>query len=198
MSNIKDKRNKLVLIEEIIEREEFGLYNIGKSIDFIMPEISKIKKVLLNKSNEKHNYEKELYYKLCTKINVDNYLEYFKILDKHIEQKKKRNKAITPKEYTYTPRKVQEITVGANEISKKLRMKLKKYIYLQSSSPNMITIYLRTKKEYNENIAELKEINNILKSLNIKLIIKIIGESQIVKNMTPKEKKEFVDFLKTY
>jgi len=97
MANVKDKRNKLVLIEEIIEREEFGLYNIGKSIDFIMPEISKIKKVLLKKSNEKNNYEKELYYKLCTKMNLDNYLEYFKVLDQHIEQKKKRNKIKTNK-----------------------------------------------------------------------------------------------------
>ena len=198
MANIKDKRNKLVLIEEIIDKEEFGLYNIGKNINFIMPEIARIKKALLKKSNEKSNYEKEFYYKLCTKINLDNYLEYFKALDKHIEKKKRQNKTITSKEYTFVPRKVKEITVGTNEISNKLRMKLKKYIYLQSSSPSVVTIYLRTKKEYNENIADLKEINNILKSLNIKLTINIIGESQIIKNMTPKEKKEFVDFLKTY
>ena len=198
MVNLKNKRNKLVLIEEIIENEDFGLYNVGKGINFIMPELSRIKKVLLKKSNEKSNYEKEFYYKLCTKINLDNYLEYFKILDQHIEKKRKQNKTMVSKEHTFAPRKTAEITVGANELSNKLRMKLKKYIYLQSSSPNIITIYLRTKKEYNENIAELKEINNMLKSLNIKSVINIIGESEIIKNMNAKEKKEFIDFLRTY
>lgn len=198
MVNLKNKRNKLVLIEEIIENEEFGLYNIGKGIDFIMPELSRIKKLLLKKSNEKINYEKEFYYKLCVKINLDNYLEYFKILDQHIEKNRRRSKAKSSEEYTFAPRKTAEITVGANEMSNALRMRLKKYIYLHSSSPSMVTIYLRTKKEYNENIAELKEINNMLKGLNIKFSIKIIGESEIIKNMNPKEKKEFVDFLKTY
>lgn len=198
MVNLKNKRNKLVLIEEIIENEEFGLYNIGKGIDFIMPELSRIKKLLLKKSNEKINYEKEFYYKLCVKINLDNYLEYFKVLDQHIEKNRRRSKATGSKEYTFAPRKTAEITVGANEMSNALRMRLKKYIYLHSSSPSMVTIYLRTKKEYNENIAELKEINNMLKGLNIKFSIKIIGESEIIKNMNPKEKKEFVDFLKTY
>lgn len=198
MVNLKNKRNKLALIEEIIENEKFGLYNIGKSIDFIMPELSKIKKLLLKKSNEKTNYEKEFYYKLCIKINLDNYLEYFKILDQHIEKKRRQNKTIVTEEYTFEPRKTAEITVGTNEISNTLRVKLKKYIYLQSSSPSMVTIYLRTKKEYNENISELKEINNMLKSLNIKFSIKIIGESEIIKNMNPKEKKEFIDFLRDY
>lgn len=198
MLTLREKRNKLALIEEIILNEQFGLYNVCKNINFIMPELSKIKKILLQKSNEKSNYEKELYYTICVKINLNNYLDYFKLLDQHIQKKKREGKTSSNKKYTFAPRKRQEIVVGAKEIPISLKERLKKYIYLQTSNPGSVAIYLRTKKEYEENLFELKEINKELNNLNIKLTINIICESNIIKNMKPMEKKEFIEFLKDY
>lgn len=198
MITAKEKRNKLALIEDIIVNEQFGLYNVSKNMAFTMPELSKIKKILLNKSHEKNNYEKELYYKISIKINLNNYLDYFKVLDEHIQKNNKQKKSFNNKEMILSSRKTAEIVVGVNDITDEVKMKLKKYIYLQTSSPKAITIYLRKNKDYLDNIAEIKEISRMLQKTSTKLDIKIVCESNIIKNMNPLEKKEFISFMKSY
>ena len=201
MSNIKNKRNNLALIEEMIEKETEGFQNIAKSIDFIMTDIFKIKKALVAKSKTVAGYEKELYYKISVKINLKNYMEYFKVLDEHIRRKGKsinKNTAIEEianpidyKDLELAPRVNAEITVGEKGISDNLKMRLKNFIYLNNSSDKRIDVYLRNTTDYNKNLNELKYIKKSLYSVGYNLNIHILGESNIIKSMDKKEKREF-------
>ena len=72
MGNLKDKRNNIALLEDMIKEEKVGFVQISQKIDFIMPDIFKIKKALVFKSKSVTGYEKELYYKISVKINLKN------------------------------------------------------------------------------------------------------------------------------
>lgn len=201
MSNLKDKRNGIALIEELIENECFGIVEEAKKIKFIMPEMFRIKKLLALKSKQAKGYEKELFYKVSVKLTLNNYMEFFKILDTHFKNKKKddnedRNNNIDKKQLS--PRKSSEITIGTNTIPDYLKERLQKYVYFFDKDDKYIHVYLRNKDEYKRNLAELKFINNAVNKNMIKIKIHLISESQIIINMNKLEKKEFVEFLNSY
>lgn len=202
MGNLKEKRNKIALIEEIIDSEMFGLVDVAKEITFVMTEISRIKKALFDKSKSKIGYEKEMYYKMAIKTNINNYMDYFKILDSHILKKSKNigkpNNSKQPDKYELAPRKTAEIEIGQRDIPNFLKGRLKQFVYLQTSRPNSISIYLRNRKDYENNLSELKAIKGFLDTYKFNCKIYIIGSSKIIEDMSGVEKREFVEFLSSY
>lgn len=202
MGNLKDKRNNIALLEDMIKDEKVGFVQIGQKVDFIMPDIFKIKKALVFKSKSAVGYEKELYYKISVKINLKNYMEYFNILDKHFNKKSKNiNKVVDENQkdkYELVPRKTAEITIGVQELPIYIKNKLKKYVYHLDNANSIVKIYLRNKEEYRKNLAELKEIKKYLEKYKIGIKVYILCESEIILSMNKIEKREFVEFLNSY
>lgn len=202
MGNLKDKRNNIALLEDMIKEEKVGFVQISQNIDFIMPDIFKIKKALVFKSKSVTGYEKELYYKISVKINLKNYMEYFNILDKHFEKKSKNINKIADEnqkdKYELAPRNTAEITIGVQELPIYIKNKLKKYVYHLDNKNSIAKIYLRNKDEYRKNLAELKEIKRYLEKYKFGIKVYILCESEIILNMNKIEKREFVEFLNSY
>lgn len=202
MGNLKDKRNNIALLEDMIKEEKVGFVQISQKIDFIMPDIFKIKKALVFKSKSVTGYEKELYYKISVKINLKNYMEYFNILDKHFEKKSKNINKIADEnqkdKYELAPRNTAEITIGVQELPIYIKNKLKKYVYHLDNKNSIAKIYLRNKDEYRKNLAELKEIKRYLEKYKFGIKVYILCESEIILNMNKIEKREFVEFLNSY
>lgn len=202
MGNLKDKRNNIALLEDMIKEEKVGFVQISQKIDFIMPDIFKIKKALVFKSKSVTGYEKELYYKISVKINLKNYMEYFNILDKHFEKKSKNINKIADEnqkdKYELVPRNTAEITIGVQELPIYIKNKLKKYVYHLDNKNSIAKIYLRNKDEYRKNLAELKEIKRYLEKYKFGIKVYILCESEIILNMNKIEKREFVEFLNSY
>ena len=202
MGNLKDKRNNIALLEDMIKEEKVGFVQISQKIDFIMPDIFKIKKALVFKSKSVTGYEKELYYKISVKINLKNYMEYFNILDKHFEKKSKNINKIADEnqkdKYELVPRNTAEITIGVQELPIYIKNKLKKYVYHLDNKNSIAKIYLRNKDEYRKNLAELKEIKRYLEKYKFGIKVYILCESEILLNMNKIEKREFVEFLNSY
>ena len=83
-----------------------------------------------------------------------------------------------------------------NEKNSYLKEKLKKYFYYKEG--NFLNFVFVGKPEYAAALKDLKEIKNIIDKRNMKLIIHIPSESQIIKSMNEREKREFVSLLKKY
>lgn len=201
MGNAVKKKNSLVLLEEMIMNEQYGFVESFKNIEFIMTDIFKIKKILLQKSKEKTSQEREFYYRISVKINLKNYMEYFNILDKQFSKKRiesKKTAAEIKDKHSLMPRKSAEITIKSPTIPDFVKNKLKSYIYVHSSNDNTVSIYLRNKDEYKEKLSELKNIRDNLKNNNLNIKIYIIGGSKIIENMSVAEKNEFRNFLLSY
>lgn len=199
--NAVKKKNDLALLEDMIMKEEQGIVSLFKNFQFVMTDIFKIKKILLKKSNEKISKEREFYYRVSVKINLKNYMEYFKILDNQFSKKKidsTKNINTGDNNLVLEPRKSAEIVIKNKEIPNYIKAKLKPYIYLHSSNNNTVSVYLRTKEEYCEKLSDLKMIKEGLMNNSLILKVYIVGGSKIVDSMTPVEKNEFRNFLLSY